>query len=380
MTDTPALSEKETRMIRRYCVCPRLAMVALIMAFALAVPFLLGFMIGDLVFYGEGDLRFIGLGIYVALVIILLAVFCYCALAPKFGMRGRHWKALAERLRVRQAEEDRATGAAGAVALGAAGRLLGHSDNGAAQALGGAATVTGAIASVAVTADAMAEIGSNARTMAEAYDVLVPDTKRATASMVAVPLLGMAIAFGAQYVSAAESFRDCQAAAAEQVELLSDAFEDDGLRAHTVGDPIEAYSDDGYAVYGFLSGDRPTDDGRYVRIDLDKTGLVTDVWYSHLIDREKSLEENLAQAKQDFAELGEALSASGARAEVSELLTTHELSEEFCRQFLTGDIYTELWLEEHTDDAEVRSCFSTEERTDFDDDTQPEIWLVIEPD
>ncbi|MDO4849494.1 MAG: hypothetical protein Q4B45_06980 [Coriobacteriia bacterium] len=377
MPSASALSEKDARLIKRCCVCPQLALVSLVMPFVLGVLFILGEMIGDLVFYGEGNLRFLGMNVYFAFAIAFMIVFCYCALMPKFGMSSKRWVALTEQLRVRQTEEDRSAEIAGALALSAAGRLLSDSDNEAAQDLGGLASVAGAAATAAVAAEQLAEISGNAEAVAEAYGVTVPDTKRALIAMVAASVLVTAAAYGARYLSASESMQKSQVAASAQVELLTSAFEEAGLATATVGNPAEKYRDEGYTVYGFLSGDYWSHDGGEVSIDLDKNGLVTDVWYSERVDIKKSLEDNLAQAQQDFSKLGKALSASNARAKTEALLTQHEFSEEFCQQFSAGDIYTEIWLSDRTEDYYIYYFFNTEEQDAFNENTQPEIQLDI---
>ena len=44
---------------------------------------------------------------------IELVIFCYCALAPRFGMRGKQWKEMQHRLVVEQTEKDRSAQIAG---------------------------------------------------------------------------------------------------------------------------------------------------------------------------------------------------------------------------------------------------------------------------
>ncbi len=377
MPNAYALSEKDARLIKRCCVCPQLALVSLAMPFVLGGLYILGEMIGDLVFYGEGNLRFLGMNVYYAFAIAFMVVFCYCALMPKFGMQGKRWTALAEQLRVQQTAEDRSAEIAAALGLSATGRLLSHSDNETAKGLGDVAAVAGAAATAAVAAEQLSEIGDNAEAMAEAYGVTVPDTKRALIAMVAVPVLVTAAAYGARYLSASESMQKSQVAAAAQIELLTSAFEDAGLASKTVGDPAEEYRDEGYAIYGFISGDYTSHDGGVVDIDLDNNGLVTDVWYSRRVDAGMSLEENLALAQQDFSKLGEALSRSTAQAKSNALLTEHELSEKFCEQFVAGDLGTEIWLSDRTDDYYIYYFFNPEWQSIFDNTTQPEIQLSI---
>ena len=377
MPNTYALSEKDARLIKRYCVCPQLGFVSLVMPFVLGALVILGEMIGDLVFYGEGDFRFLGLYAYIAFVIVFCVLFCYGALVPKFGMQGKRWTALAEQLRVQQTAEDRSAETAAALGLRAAGTLLNHSDNETAKGLGDVAAVAGAAATAAVAAEQLSEIGGNAEAMANAYGVPIPDTKRALLAMIVMPVLVMAAIYSARYLSATESMQKSQVAAAAQIELLTTALEDAGLASKTVGNPTEEYRDEGYAVYGFISGDYMSHDGGEVDIDLDNNGLVTDVWYSRRVDVGMSLEENLALAQRDFSKLGEALSSSKAQAKTEALLTEHEFSEEFCQQFVAGDFYTEIWLSDRTDDYYIYYFFNPEEQSIFDSTTQPEIQLSI---
>ena len=116
----PQLADKEKRQILRYCAYPKFAAAALVMAFASAVLVLPLEMVDDLVFHNKG---FDPAGLYTALafVVLNLAVFCYCTLSPKFGMRGERWRSLQERLRVPQAEADRSAQVAGVLAAQAAG-------------------------------------------------------------------------------------------------------------------------------------------------------------------------------------------------------------------------------------------------------------------
>ena len=379
MPNAYALSEKDARLIKRYCVCPQLGFVSLVMPFVLGALVILGEMIGDLVFYGEGDFRFLGLYAYIAFVIVFCVLFCYGALVPKFGMQGKRWTALAEQLRVQQTAEDRSAETAAALGLSAAGSLLNHSDNEIAKGLGDVAAVAGAAATAAVAAEQLSEIGGNAEAMANAYGVPIPDTKRALLAMIVMPVLVMVTIYGARYLSATESMQKSQAAAAAQIELLTTALEDAGLASKTVGNPTEEYRDEGYAVYGFISGDYMSHDGGEVDIDLDNIGLVTDVWYSRRVDVGMSLEENLALAQRDFSKLGEALSSSKAQAKTEALLTEHEFSEEFCQQFVAGDFYTEIWLSDRTDDYYIYYFFNPEEQSISDSTTQPEIQLSIKP-
>lgn len=108
------LSEQERKRIQRYCICPKIAGAALAMAFVLPLLIIPFEMIDDIVFHHEG---FQDTGMTAALVLtaIELVIFCYCALAPRFGMRGKQWKEMQHRLVVEQSEKDRSAQIAGVI-------------------------------------------------------------------------------------------------------------------------------------------------------------------------------------------------------------------------------------------------------------------------
>lgn len=114
-----ALSEKEKKQIQRYCVYPKIALRALIMSFALCALIVPLEMIDDLVFHNDG-FQPTGINTGIALVALCVAVFCFCALRPKFGMRGKQWLDLQNRLAVRQTQSDRSAQVAGVLATQAA--------------------------------------------------------------------------------------------------------------------------------------------------------------------------------------------------------------------------------------------------------------------
>ncbi len=161
------LSEQERKRIQRYCIYPKIAGTALAMAFVLPFLIIPFEMIDDIVFHHES---FQETGMMTALVLagIELVIFCYCTLAPRFGMRGKQWREMQHRLVVEQAEKDRSAQIAGVIGTQAAARLLKNSDNETARNLGGAAEVAAAVGAVATAADVLAESFANAKAMAEA--------------------------------------------------------------------------------------------------------------------------------------------------------------------------------------------------------------------
>ena len=117
------LTEQEKKRIQRYCTYPKIAATALVMSFVACLLMLPLQMINDIAFHQK---EFQPAGIYtvIALTAIELVIFCYCALAPRFGMQGKQWKELQSRLAVAQTNKDRSAEVASVLATQAAGRLL----------------------------------------------------------------------------------------------------------------------------------------------------------------------------------------------------------------------------------------------------------------
>lgn len=123
------LSEQEAKRIQRYCTYPKIAAAALVMAFVACLLMLPLQMINDIAFHQK---EFQPAGIYtaIALTAIELTIFCYCALVPRFGMQGKQWKELQNRLAVAQTNKDRSAEVAGVFAAQAAYVYLSFDANG----------------------------------------------------------------------------------------------------------------------------------------------------------------------------------------------------------------------------------------------------------
>lgn len=109
------LTEQEKKRIQRYCTYPKIAATALVMSFAAYLLMLPLQMINDIAFHQK---EFQPAGIYtaIALTAIELVIFCYCALAPRFGMQDKQWKELQSRLAVAQINKDHSAEVAGVLA------------------------------------------------------------------------------------------------------------------------------------------------------------------------------------------------------------------------------------------------------------------------
>lgn len=367
------LSEQERKRIQRYCICPKIAGAALAMAFVLPLLIIPFEMIDDIVFHHEG---FQDTGMTAALVLvgIELVIFCYCALAPRFGMRGKQWKEMQHRLVVEQSEKDRSAQIAGVIGTQAAARLLKNSDNETARNLGGAAEVAAAVGAVATAADVLTESFANAKAMAEACGVPIPRAKKWIVALVVLPI---AIVCGAYIPQLAQGNIEMQGnAAAEQIAIARKALEP-ACEYVSVDDPYERYQDYGYHVRGYLhDGDSDTQK-TYTYLDFDNKGTLKEVSYIAEVDPGASLEDNLARIERDLDELFSVVQTIDVKTVSPELLAPQKLPEEFRQAFLNGSLYERISIRTSDDPIKTYYSFDTEPEDEFDEYTHPSIRITL---
>lgn len=339
------LTEQEKKRIQRYCTYPKIAATALVMSFVACLLMLPLQMINDIAFHQK---EFQPAGIYtaIALTVIELVVFCYCALAPRFGMQGKQWKELQSRLAVAQTNKDRS------------------------------AEVAGAVGAVATAADVLVETSSNAEAMANAYGVTIPSVKKQVIALAVVPAIVLLGVYIPQFVQGNNELQVRKAAAAEQLAIAQDALEPVCERV-AADDPYESYHDYGYRIIGYLRANDLGAQAAYVYLSFDADGMLTDVDYISQIDPEASLADNLARAEQDIATLCAPLNGLDISVATPGLLTPCSLSDEFKQAFLAESLYEETSI--RTEDESIKSyyTFDTEPKEEFDEYTHPEIRLML---
>lgn len=370
-----ALSEKEKKQILRYCVYPKIALLALVVSFVLCALIVPLEMVDDLVFHNDG-FEPVGLNVGIALIALCVVVFCFCALRPKFGMRGKQWIDLQNRLSVRQTQSDRSAQVAGVLATQAAGRLLQNSDNKAAQALGGAAQVAGAIGAVGAAADMLSESANNAEAMAKAYGVPIPNIKKKLVACAIVPVLVLIAVYVPQYAQGNQETQEKIALAAEQIDIAANALAPVCQRV-SADDPYERYKDYGYHVRGYLREGDFSWDGAYVYLTFDEYGTMTEIYYCEGVDVTASLEENLNRAEQDFQALNAPLNGLGVSVADPELLAMCAIPTEFEEAFLQGSFYEDIRVYDNDAPVRVACSFDTESEEEFDEYSRPQIALSL---
>lgn len=369
------LTEHEEKLIQRYYIYPKIAITVVIMALALGVPFILLEMIDDLVFHDE-EVIFWGLYVYLGFAALYLILFCYCTLRAKLGMRKEEWQELQRRLRVRQQQSDYSAAAAGAMAMGAAGRLMQKSQNKTVRGAGTAAQVAGAVGAVATAGAMSAEIAHNAQAMAEAYGVPLPRTKGLRTVLVLLPLVILIGTYIPQYSHAHTAMQQNTLLVSQRIEEITKAL-DPVCEYISADDPAERYQDYGYRVIGYLRGMNTDAPKCYVYISLDSTGVLESLSYDEEIIMSLSLEENLSRIEKDFETLHRVLQKADIPTQSPELLTTYQLSEEFREAFLAGTYYQSIDCSEDGESTRVYWSFETESEEEFDEYTHPRVYLYV---
>ena len=369
------LTEQEKKRIQRYCTYPKIAATALVMSFVACLLMLPLQMINDIAFHQK---EFQPAGIYtaIALTVIELAIFCYCALAPRFGMQGKQWKELQSKLAVAQTNKDRSAEVAGVLATQAAGRLLKNSDNETARNLGGAAEVAAAVGAVATAADVLTESFANAKAMAEACGLPIPRAKKWIIALVALPLAIVCGAYIPQLAQGNTEMQENAAAAAEQIAIARKTLEP-ACEYVSADDPYERYQDYGYHVRGYLhDGDSDTQK-TYTYLDFDNKGTLKEVSYVAEIDPDASLEDNLARIELDFDELSSVVQTADVKTVSPELLAPQKLPEEFRQAFLNGSLYERISIRTSDDPVKAYYSFDTDPEDEFDEYTHPSIRITL---
>ena len=368
-------TEQEKKRIQRYCTYPKIAAVALVMAFVACLLMLPLQMVNDIAFHQKA---FQPAGMYtaIALTVIELVIFCYCALAPRFGMQGKQWKELQGRLVVAQTNKDRSAEVAGVLTAQATGRLLKNSDKDVARNLGGAAEIAGAVGAVATAADVLAETSSNAEAMADAYGIAIPSARKQVIALVVVPVIVLLGAYIPQFIQGNNELQVRKAADAEQLAIAQDALEPMCERV-AADDPYESYHDYGYRIIGYLRDNDLGAQAAYVYLSFDADGMLTDVDYTSQIDPKASLADNLARTEQDIATLCAPLNGLDISVATPDLLAPCSLSDGFKQAFLTGSPYEEISIKTESDSIKSYYTFDTDPKEELDEYTHPEISLML---
>lgn len=324
------LTPKEIKQIKRYCVLPRLATPSFLSIFLVLAVWLLMVMIDDIGFdahfsaYREA-LMYVMLGI----VCVLLVVVCCAALIPRFGMNGKKWKAILEKLEVHQQEIRGQEAAALGVSMNLAGNLMRKSDNDTVSGAGAAAQVAGAAMAAVAVHQMTADMARNAMAVVEAWDIPVPKYKKYRRAILLVPVLLMIALHVPEFVLSSQAKEEKKQIVAQTADQLEQAFQREDWKSskpNTDGSTMDNYH------FTSRIKDDPAD--RYVYITIHEDGVIMEISWHMLEDPSLSREENLEQLRAYVQESGALLQSSGAPFWTDTFETHSRLQGEVTREYL----------------------------------------------
>ena len=366
MSQKTELTPKEIKQIKRYCVMPRLATPAFLSIFLVLAVWLLMVMIDDIGFDAHaGAYRDALMWIMMGMVGVLLTVVCCTALIPRFGMNGKKWKAILEKLEVHQQEIRGQEAAAMGVSMNLAGNLMRKSDNDAVSGVGAAAQVAGAAMAAVAVHQMTADMARNAMAVAEAWNIPVPKYKRYRRAMLLVPVLLMVLLYVPEFMASSRAKEEKKLIVAQTADQLEQAFQREdwkNSKPNTDGPTMDNYH------FSSRIEDDPAD--RYVYITIHEDGVVTEISWHMLEDLSLSREENLEQLRAYVQESGAVLQSSGAPFWTDTFETDSRLQGEVTREYLEAAPGEDVFTSEEDGNTEYGLSYMV------DDDTQnPENYM-----
>ncbi|MCD8116813.1 MAG: hypothetical protein LUE21_06820 [Oscillospiraceae bacterium] len=365
------LTEKEKRIIRRYCLLPALGAAFLCMAMLIGAVLILLCMVNDLVFYG--DFYSLGLYTYLAIAAVYTVAFIFCFLIPRIGMGKQKWKEISRKANASLNSRDFAPQVSAALGIGAAGSLLSQSQNPKANRAVAAMKGLAAAGAAAAAVDMAGEMSRNARLTAEVCGVQIPRAKNYVTAVVLLPILLLTAVYIPHFVAARQRMEAEIAVASESVYALQAALQEGCDRVYA-DDPREEYDSGGYRVSGYLYGyDSPLTS--YIYVIIDNEGFVSEVSYAIDLDIQEDKEESILKAETELAALHQLLNSAGLPARAEELLADYALPEAFISQFMAGSYYESITYAK-SDNTWI--YYMTDSEDEYDEYSSSYIYVSID--
>ena len=359
-------TRKERLLIRWYYLLPSLGMHGLFYIILISAEWIFLSMLDDLVFHDPG-MHIFGLAIMLALIIAWTFIISYLILASRIDLNKKTWSSAAYKARkakrgATSSEQDDDTSNAEAPAIGrrcGAQRARDYPED----------------------SDGLAAAAAR---LARPLGISLPNPKRARRIALAASLIVLALAYVPHFIQRVAIMEQETETAAQTTRAIASALEDAGLDAFSI-DPTEEHDELGYYVAADILDATGEKTGSYMRVDVDNTGTVVEVSYTLAIDPAASLEDNLARAEADLARMHAPLAARDIPARADGMLTYGALPEAFRQAFLAGSMYESIGLQYYelddagiVDGAEVNCYYFTDTEEDWDEHTEPRIYLLLE--
>ena len=340
------ISNKQKKLLKRVTLYSDLVIYEMLGLLATAFLMLILFMIDDLVLNNPG---FFESGVHILLIVFVL----YCPLMLFHGIYARQvtvkkdWRDMEGKAKelLAETEENEETEHGSTVAK--------------------AATLVGLAATKSVVK--AARIGA----MPAFYSEMKRTTKRDDAMMdlfgvklrfrnaaklaLVLPLVALLVAFGIRCVDASQTKESAYTAAGSAVDALVDSFSE-GCVTITGDDPDE-YDENGYQWTCVLDDNWDN----YVRVEIDNSGLISEVWYTTSVDVNATKEDNLTLSEDLLSQMYALIVNSGVEAQGSQL-EEPTLTDTFKESFLAGSYYERI--SESTDTFTL--IYATSDQEDYE--------------
>ena len=316
-------NEEEKRLIKKYCLLPKLSIAFLIMALLIGFVWILFVMINDMVF--NGTFYMLGLYTFLGIAIIYTIAFIICKMIPQMGMRKEKWQEIVKKANVFMSNNDYSS-----------------------------------------------DISENAKLVAAICGIEIPKAKKYILSIILLPILLLTIVFIPQYMSSKQNADANIVLASKSVYALQTSLQQECDHV-SIDDPKEDYNDSGYQVTGYLY-DYNEPYNSYIVVTVGNDGLINDVRYSIDVNLDASKEENLIKAESDLTKLNGMMNNSGVKAQSYDLLQEYTLPKDFQSQFNTISYYEDLNFQKN---EHVSIDYMTDSKEDYDEYSDSYIYISI---
>ena len=361
-------TDDETRTIRRLYLWPKLGTYFLLSIFPALAVWVACIFVDNAILNAEGAYE-PGLNLLLPIVMVYVVLCLVFSIGTRVIAGRPAWSSAQKKAFVEPADTSVPGELYLGVGLGAAGRATRALGGDQASGAGDALTAIGGALGFVGFWRYMRAFHEAARQAAEKGGVRLPRLAMWRAVVVLAPIVLIVAVFVPRFAATAQASAALRDAATDRVSAVAEALEDGGCAYVSADNPAEHYQSYGYSVYGYLR-DLAEPMTSYVCVDTDTAGAVTELTYHANVDVSRTPEENLAATQTDFNQLAAMLAGFG--------LPAPALPAEFTDQFLAGSYYEELYVRESADGSEVSASFSTDPKDEFDENSEPYIYLTIE--
>lgn len=324
---TCELTEKERRLVKRAGLLSRLVIPGVVTSLILPFLWLLLVMIGDIA-HGAG-MKPLGLWTFVILEVFCFILFGYGYIRLVCLLRGKKWRALAEKANTNQNYVENAAAVSTATGTAAAGRLMEMSDNQTVSNLGTATKVVGSVGTALLLSKQMKILRANIDAVAERCGIKRLSVKKCRA---AVMLTAGLLLIGAYLLC----YKQGDAEIEERAEVMSAAMGKIETVFRQDYDVTKSDLKDPMASSFRIRCDSKKVPGAYVTMNFNKAGVIYDITHSVDLLADKTPEENLKLFQEFLYETDRLLASAKVEMSIPELRSQLTIPEAFKEEFLSG--------------------------------------------